>query len=228
MVQSINTRAILTLATVARKPSLLVPQISVATVSEINYRKLAALGVKAVVFDKDHTLTAPYESSHIHPCASVGLNSALNVFGTENVAILSNSAGTMDDVDFLDAKQIEDELGLAVIRHQEKKPGGLQEVLDHFSIQDPTEICMVGDRILTDVVFGNLYGMVTVHTQPLPLEDNKDNWTARLIRPLENTVLYGGNRRKSWWNQRRMRHKLIDEDSIASLVHKDDTPSQLN
>ena len=39
---------------------------------------------------------------------------------------------------------------------------------------------MVGDRLLTDVVFGNLHGMLTVHTQPLTLEG--DNKVARAIR----------------------------------------------
>jgi len=37
MVQSVNTKAVLMLATIARRPSLLVPHVSVANVSEVRY-----------------------------------------------------------------------------------------------------------------------------------------------------------------------------------------------
>ena len=50
-----------------------------------------------------------------------------------NVAIVSNSAGTVDDPGFADRRAIEEAL------------------------------CAVGDRLLTDIMFGNLHGMLTVH-----------------------------------------------------------------
>lgn len=193
MVQSFNTKALLTLASVVRRPSLLVPHVSLENVSQLNYSALKErCGIRAVIFDKDNTLTAPYGMS-IHPDASSGLEDAKSVFGDNNVAIMSNSAGTLDDPEFEDAKNIEESLGVAVIRHTEKKPGGLDEVLKHFQIEDPSELCMVGDRLLTDVVFGNLYGMLTVHTLPLCSgEDNsQDNKIASVIRTVENKGLYG-------------------------------------
>ena len=193
MVQSLNTKALLTLASVIRRPSLLVPHVSLANVSQLNYSALKEkCGIKAIIFDKDNTLTAPYGMC-IHPDASLGLDDAKRIFGESNVAIMSNSAGTLDDPDYEDAKKIEEALGIAVIRHNEKKPGGLQEVLGHFSMEDPAELCMVGDRLLTDVVFGNLYGMLTVHTLPLCSgEDNtQDNKIASIVRSVENKGLYG-------------------------------------
>lgn len=48
------------------------------------------------------------------------------------------------------------------------------------------ELCFVGDRLLTDVVFGNLHGMLTVHTQPLTLKG--DNRPAAIFRFLERKV----------------------------------------
>lgn len=48
------------------------------------------------------------------------------------------------------------------------------------------ELCFVGDRLLTDVVFGNLHGMLTVHTRPLTLEG--DNRPAAVFRFLERKV----------------------------------------
>ena len=59
---------------------------------------------------------------------------------------------------------IEEALWINVIRHDKKKPGGLDKVLKHFGIDDPAKICIIGDRLLIDVVFGNLYGMIAVHT----------------------------------------------------------------
>ncbi|KAL7576526.1 hypothetical protein ACA910_018024 [Epithemia clementina (nom. ined.)] len=244
MVQSLNTKAILTLASVLRRPLLMVPHVSVASVSDLDFEALQQhAGICAVVFDKDNTLTLPYETTQIHPKAQAGLESARRVFGSQGVAILSNSAGTVqDDPNFVEAQAIEENLGIAVIRHAEKKPGGLPEVLQHFApvllsrfCSEPTppdhddhtggrsdnsswttaadrppppvlasstaapRLCMIGDRILTDVVFGNLYGMLTVHvTHPLAVtaeERARDNWTARLLRPLEQRLVYSPTRR---------------------------------
>lgn len=168
------------------------------------------------MFDKDNTLTAPYDNTSIHPKAQEGFASALEVFGHDRVAILSNSAGTLDDVDYEDAAAIEQNLGIRVIRHDEKKPGGCFEVLQHFGLvgddasdnydknTDGTsfkamqldslaaKVCVMGDRLLTDVVFGNLHGMLTVHTMPVCTgkENRKDNVPAKIVRRLENGFLY--------------------------------------
>jgi phosphatidylglycerophosphatase GEP4 len=208
MVQSINAKAILTLTSVVRRPALLVPQVSVTNISQLNYTALHETGIRAVIFDKDHTLTVPY-GNVLHPDAASGLSQCLHVFGKDRVAILSNSAGTNDDVDFKDAIHIEQTLGIPVIRHAEKKPGGLPEVLAHFGLTDPSTICIVGDRLLTDIVFGNLHGMLTVHVLPFAQDDTfRDNWTASLLRPMENQLLY-----KDWIGgralvRRRISHSL--------------------
>jgi phosphatidylglycerophosphatase GEP4 len=198
MVQSLNTKAIVTFASVViRRPNLLIPHISVPTISDINFQALQKYaGIQAVIFDKDHTLTAPYDNT-IHPEAKFGLQSCIDTFGKNNVAILSNSAGTNDDPQYKDAIAIEESIGISVIRHAVKKPGGIDEVLQHFRNSntcdtDPTTICMIGDRILTDIVFGNLYNMVTIHTHAFADSTSirKDNWTAKIIRPIENKLLY--------------------------------------
>jgi phosphatidylglycerophosphatase GEP4 len=225
MVQSINTKALLTLASVVRRPYLASPHIHVPTISDVNYQSMRDnCGIKAIIFDKDNTITAPYDIS-IHERASLGISKALDVFGHDNVAILSNSAGTKDDKDYEDAIMIEKKLGINVIRHDEKKPGGLKEVLDHFKeqgIEDASELCMVGDRLLTDVVFGNLYGMLTVHCLPLCTgeENVKDNKIANVVRTIENKALY-----KEWWFGRTVRkntipHKVWEGDEKCPLILK--------
>ena len=197
----------MTLASVIRRPYLAAPHVHVETISDVNYTALRdRCGIRAVIFDKDNTLTAPY-ATDVHHKADAGLSDVLNVFGRSNVAILSNSAGTKDDPDYEDAKRIEKEMGIAVIRHDEKKPGGLEEVMKHFSnVDHPSQLCMVGDRLLTDIVFGNLYGMLTVHCNPLCSgEENKDdNKIASVIRTGENSVMYG-----NWFGGRAIRRRTI-------------------
>ena len=49
---------------------------------------------------------------------------------------------------------------------------------------EPAHLVVVGDRLATDVLFGNLHGMLTVHCPPLDL--NGDNRLAASLRALEN------------------------------------------
>lgn len=207
MVQSLNIKALTTLASVVRRPYLISPHIHVDSISEIDFASMRdKCGIRAIIFDKDNTITAPYDLS-IHPRASAGLKNALETFGSDHVAILSNSAGTKDDPDYKHALEIEQDMGLSVIRHDEKKPGGMQEVLQHFAdVKDPSELCMVGDRLLTDVVFGNLYGMLTVHCLPLcsGSENARDNKVAAVVRTVENMTLYG-----NWFGGRMIRDRTL-------------------
>ena len=93
---------------------------------------------------------------------AAALDSAREAFDGR-VAVLSNSAGTPDDPGHLSADRLERALGLPVLRRPEKKPGGFDSVHSHFGDGvDPATLVMVGDRYLTDVVFGNLHGMLCV------------------------------------------------------------------
>jgi len=123
--QSINTKAMLTLVTsVLRRPNLIVPHVSVPTISNVDFSSLRhSCGIRAVIFDKDNTLTGPYQFN-VHTKAAWGLEEAKRVFGDQNVAVLSNSAGTVgEDLDMKEALQTESALGIPCIRHKEKKPG---------------------------------------------------------------------------------------------------------
>jgi predicted HAD superfamily phosphohydrolase YqeG len=77
------------------------------------------------------------------------------------------------------------------------------EVMAHFpNVEEPSQLCMVGDRLLTDVVFGNLHGMLTVHILPLcsGKENSKDNTVAKVVRAAENKFMYA-----DWWGGRKTR-----------------------
>ncbi|GAB5362908.1 hypothetical protein AAMO2058_000839000 [Amorphochlora amoebiformis] len=186
--QNLNMEAIRSLGSVLRKPSVMVPHISTPNVNSIPFRALKSAGIKVVVFDKDNTITAPY-SFELHDTARKGLAEAQKLFGKENVILMSNSAGTLDDDGFREADIIEHELGLPVLRHKEKKPKGMPELTAHFTGKiEPAEMCIVGDRVLTDVLFGSLNGLLTIHVSD-PLDVKSDNKMARFWRVVENSFL---------------------------------------
>ena len=134
-------------------------------------RSLKKCGVKAVIFDKDNTLTPPY-SFVMNKNIDSTVRECQKLFGYDKVVIFSNSAGrnlnfkshagSDDDKGYLHAEAIEEELGIRVIRHKQKKPDGLLETVSLWADVSAHEVMMVGDRYLTDIYGGNLYGMLTV------------------------------------------------------------------
>ena len=174
MVQSWNGAAVATIGRVLRRPALVLPHLHVPTLNDLRAEALHAQGIRGVLLDKDNTITAPYVDE-LHPRAAVGL-AELQARFPGRVAILSNSAG-LRDYDPLgeEADRLERALGVPVLRHSTKKPmptpEALAEVLIHFNDNmsdttpggqeqlEPHEICVVGDRLLTDVLFGNIHGL---------------------------------------------------------------------
>lgn len=59
--------------------------------SQVNWSRLSSAGFRAVLLDKDNTITMPYEKE-LHSSVESALKDALAVFGRHNVAIISNSA----------------------------------------------------------------------------------------------------------------------------------------
>lgn len=161
--------------------SLAMPHFSVKDINYINPFVLKELGFKGLVFDKDNTLTAPYVNEIFHSIQD-SFENFKHCFG-DDLVIMSNSAGTRDDKNSEDAIQIEKDLGIKVLRHDRKKPAGIEAVLDHFKGVDPKDLVMFGDRVFTDIVFGNRYGMLTVHTALLSEEN--DNKAAAKVRKYE-------------------------------------------
>ena len=197
--QNWNGPAVLGVVRVFINPELANPHVRTPHVGRLNATALRALGVRALLLDKDNTVTAPYAERE-HARVAPGLAALRREFPGA-VAILSNSAGGPDDEGHRDADTFEASLGLPVIRHARKKPACLEEVLSHFRSTpagrdiEPSEICVVGDRLLTDVVFGNLHGMLTVHVGVLTLDN--DNRAAALVRRVEDrfvTPLLKGGR----------------------------------
>eukprot|EP00927_Polykrikos_kofoidii_P055277 TRINITY_DN49554_c0_g1_i1.p1 TRINITY_DN49554_c0_g1~~TRINITY_DN49554_c0_g1_i1.p1 ORF type:complete len:235 (+),score=35.93 TRINITY_DN49554_c0_g1_i1:76-780(+) len=190
MAQAVNVDALRLLGRVAWSPGLATPHLQALHAARVDWRKLRQAGLRGVVFDKDNTLTSPY-GGDVHELVVPAVAACRDVFGSA-VVIMSNSAGGPDDKGYVEANKVEAALGLDVLRRQCKKPGGFQDLISLFRSFDglgnvePHELAMVGDRLLTDVVFGNIHGMLTIHVQPLTLRG--DNPVALVVRAIENSI----------------------------------------
>lgn len=186
--QSLNTSALSILFRILffskHRKRLVQPSITIPDLTHLDFKRLKKDGFKAIVFDKDNTLTAPY-SSQIHPPFAEKWNECKSEFGPHRMLIVSNSAGGPDDHPlYSQAKEIEDVMGVAVLRHpDDKKPAGGDTLVTHFNLP-AQEIVVVGDRVLTDVVYANLIGACSVWCTRI-ITSKGDNWFAARIRRLE-------------------------------------------
>lgn len=95
-----------------------IPHVRTHNVAHIDFRKLHGQGIRYIVFDKDNTLTAPYERSYFSPeIEKAVLQDCREAFGDHNMAILSNSVGSKDDKGNVEAQAVEKTLGMKVIKH---------------------------------------------------------------------------------------------------------------
>jgi len=136
--------------------------------------------VRALAFDKDNCLTVPYEIT-IWPPFEASWKECRDIFGRENIVIVSNSAGTVDDSGGKEATMLEESLGVPVLRRKVKKPAGGNDLIAHFSSHPPHTIAVIGDRLMTDVAFGNGVGAFTVLTRRV-IDEKKDNPVAMRVR----------------------------------------------
>lgn len=79
--------------------------------------------------------------------------------------IVSNSAGTTSvDPSARDANQLELNTGVPVLLHNGKKPGCGPEIMEYFrkhpesGVTHPSQVCIVGDRLFTDIMMANMMG----------------------------------------------------------------------
>ena len=129
------------------------PQKIVSRLQEIDWPGLHVLGYRYVAFDKDNTLSNPGSLS-IHPSIFSSFNSCIETFKRENIVIVSNSAGSYKDKNYIEANKIEQELKISVLRHS-MKPFNAGKLMAHFKQDNGSKIVIVGDRVLT-VFINNL------------------------------------------------------------------------
>lgn len=187
MLQNINTAGVrLFLRTCFGEPHLAVPHMEVHDISTVNWKALREAGFEGCVFDKDNTLTVPYVLKVYEPLQE-SLAECKEVFGGR-LAILSNSAGLQQyDPDGSLATALQQGLGVPVLRHASKKPAGTPNELEAHFRCPADKLIMIGDRYFTDVVYGNLNGMLTI--RPAPFTEKGETAVVKTVRQVEDWVI---------------------------------------
>ena len=165
-------------------PSLCLPHHTIATFDQLpiplntafRNKSEKAPDIRALVLDKDNCFARPHTTS-IHPAYNAHFARLRAAYPGAKLLIVSNSSGTGSDPGHLEAERLERETGVTVLRHSTKKPGCGEEIMDFFrkngdsGVESPAQVAVVGDRLFTDVMLGNLMGGWTVWVRDGVVED---------------------------------------------------------
>ncbi|OWB80152.1 hypothetical protein B5S32_g4405 [[Candida] boidinii] len=117
--------------------------------------------IKAVVLDKDNCFAKAHDDK-VWPEYKEKWESLRKAYPGASLLIVSNSAGTNDDIGHKQAKILEERMGVSVLRHSTKKPGCNSEIMDYFirnKVADgPHQVAVIGDRLFTDMLMANMMG----------------------------------------------------------------------
>ncbi|MBR2013246.1 MAG: YqeG family HAD IIIA-type phosphatase [Clostridia bacterium] len=155
---------------------LLMPQFLIPDVSALTEEFLKENGIRGIIFDIDNTLVGFREPKPTE--ANLALFARLREQGIA-FAVASNNnkhrVGTFAEG-----------LGISAY-HRACKPLGfaLAKLRKEFGLKSK-EIALVGDQIYTDMLGGNLAGMITVLVEPI---DQKETVFFKIKRALEIPVV---------------------------------------
>ncbi|WFD42292.1 phosphatidylglycerophosphatase [Malassezia psittaci] len=160
----VNLPGVWAVANILARPGIARPYLTVNSISQIDWQKVHASGVRYLVFDKDNCITRPHEDQ-LAPALTHSWNECKRVFGSENILLVSNSAGTRSDPSGLAAENVSSKLGIPVLLHASKKPSKscAKQVVDYFVAKSQLNqagetlphILVIGDRITTDMVLAS-------------------------------------------------------------------------
>ena len=172
-------------------PELVRPHFHVRDISEIDERALEYLGIKINLFDLDNTVVEPYECECL---AEEKLESLKRDF---DCRALSNHAGVISDDKEQRFRKIEQNLGIKVVKSDCKKPNpkafenALADDAENRILQVYGRTAMTGDRLFTDVLGANNFGLLSILVDPL--RPDLDKWYVKYSRISERALyrVYG-------------------------------------
>lgn len=139
---------------------LLRPDQYVTALERVDLDKLADMGIRGLLIDRDRTLTA-WHSREVSEAKRRWLSLAAERFA---LCIVSNTIFGRG------VQKVADELGIPAVCRWGlgRKPfsGAMREALRLLRIQ-PSEGAIIGDQLFTDILGGNLMGLHTVLVQPV-------------------------------------------------------------
>ncbi|KAI9838223.1 MAG: hypothetical protein M1838_004650 [Thelocarpon superellum] len=167
-----NISATLSVFKLLRDPSLCLPHSTISTFQHLPIPLSGAFrsrkaDIRAVVLDKDNCFAIPHANT-VHKAYQDTFQRLRAEYPGARLLIVSNSAGTDDDGGAKAAALLEQNTGVTVLRHSTKKPGIHPQIMQHFlahpdsGVTHPSHVAIVGDRLFTDVMMGNMMGSWSV------------------------------------------------------------------
>jgi phosphatidylglycerophosphatase GEP4 len=185
--QYFNIEAVKLACSYISNPKLLKPDIICKSIVDINLTELKEKhNITYILFDKDNTLTIPYENNYPIESYKDKINEFKTKFGENNIAVISNSCGSQDDRDYKEAVEVEKNLQISVIKHAHKKPYVYEEIKQQFPNCNGN-LCIIGDRLLVDITMGKKYNFFTILVSPI--DTRNENFIVKFIRKIENKII---------------------------------------
>jgi len=152
-----------------------IPNMYKNNILDINYSKLRDIGIKCLIFDLDNTI-ASLDEDYIP-------KKVLSLFETLQkdfqLVVISNNF----------QKRIEPfckPLNIPFVSFAMKPlPFGFKKIKDQFNYEQ-SQMCMIGDQLMTDILGGNSFGIFTILVDPLSKKDLK---VTTINRFLEDTKI---------------------------------------
>ncbi len=156
--------------------ALLRPSYAFKRITDINPEFFTEKGIKCLLLDVDNTLT-----THDNPVPATGVESWLEEIKSKgiNAVILSNNSDER-------VKPFAKRLGLSYIpRACKPLTFGITRACREHNL-GTNEIALIGDQIFTDIIGGNLKGILTVLVEPYEIEDK---FFLKFKRKIEKPIL---------------------------------------
>lgn len=147
-----------------------IPNMYKKDIYEIDYDKLKCFGIKCLIFDLDNTLALADEKI----VSEKTLNLIKKLEKDFLVVILSNNYKSR-------IKTFCEPLSIDFVSFAMKPLSkGFKHIYKKYELLK-SEMCMIGDQLVTDILGGNLYGIYTILVDPLGKKDLKITSINRFI-----------------------------------------------
>lgn len=148
-----------------------IPKMYKKNIKEIDYDKLKKMNIKCLMFDLDNTLLKVHKSLPKKEVCDLIKKLKPNF----KIFIASNNSSKKRLS--LAAKS----LGVDFVRFAMKPfSRGFKKVQKNCGVEK-TEMCIIGDQIMTDILGGNKYGIYTILVDPLSKEELKVTGFNRIL-----------------------------------------------
>lgn len=155
--------------------SIFKPKMYVKNIFDIKYDYLKDIGIKFLIFDLDNTLGLVNEV-----VCSEKIKLFINKLSNDFKIIIASNNNYERVLKFID------NLNVSIISSAMKPSRKIYQYMRKNYTKNMQEVCIIGDQIVTDILSGNRFGMMSILVDPLGEKDLK---ITSFNRFLENKII---------------------------------------